>query len=252
MSVPAPELLWARTLRRIGGLKGIHKHITRLVRCNVVAHASYGDTSFRTRVYGRRARSGLSSRQCVALADNAVFKPGVVAQHMRFNTYPARKNDGKFLVFQPSSNAIRAGKHTIVDAVKGLIVFNAWMRRHCRASHVWHTAIACPNMVMSGKLRTRASGDSPTHNSGAAGRALFDANHWRCNSSPKFPGVAVQTSTRATPEVYPNTGAFIIPGIVSARCAKDAIACIAETVQSAARDDAADPRSVGQHACVGN
>ena len=62
MTMPAPELLWARSLHRIGGLENIGEHIESLVRCNVVAHASYGGTSRRTRVYGRRGCNGLSPR----------------------------------------------------------------------------------------------------------------------------------------------------------------------------------------------
>jgi hypothetical protein len=101
--------------------------------------------------------------------------------------------------------------------LQGLIVFNAWLRKKCGVRHVWHTAIGCPNMVLSGKLRHIPTPAFKTH--------------WRCNHTEKFPGVAVQTNTRATPEVYPKTGAFIVPGVVTGEGARAALACIREVVK---------------------
>lgn len=167
-------------------------------------------------MWGKRTAPVISREGKCHLAMHAQFKSGShLAEHIRINTYPTERNDGKLLVFD-SSNTIRAGKRTQVDALRGIFKFNRWMRATCRSPHVWHTAIGCPNMVLSGKLSHIPSPRLTTH--------------WRANSSEKFPGVAIQTNTRATPEVYPKTGAFIIPGVVTGEGARAAIACVRQAV----------------------
>jgi hypothetical protein len=204
--------------------RDVHKELTNtgvkikassISRCNVVGHASYVSprTAQRTRVWGTACNAKLQNK--FKLMKYATKKPGVGACHLRISTDSTRRNNGKYLVFD-SSNVIRAGKHTHGDAVRCMFMFNAWLRKVCDTPHVWHTAIGCPNMVLSGKLLRKP----PTS----------FKDHWRCNYSSKFPGVAVQTDERITPEVYPKSGAYIVPGVTKARGAVHALKVVDEIV----------------------
>lgn len=170
-----------------------NKHIEICVRSNVVSHATYDSAHLcqRGRIYGRRARPGL--RTSTALARCAQLKIGVDACHYRLSGAPPHKNDGKILVFQ-SGNAIRAGKHSHEDALRCMFKYNQYVRQKCGMHHEWHTAIDNPNMVLSGRLKKKPSSSFK--------------DHWRCNYTPKFPGVAVKTDDNCstTPEVYPRSG----------------------------------------------
>ena len=150
------------------------------------------------------------------------MKAGVSACHFRINGCAGGRNDGKLLVFQ-SGNTIRAGKHSHEDALRSLFRFNQFVRRAGGVPHEWHAAIDHPNMVLSGKLAGRP-------------REGF-RDHWRCNYSQKFPGVAVKTGSTTTPEVYPKSGTFIMPGtrdVASLRAGLDAMADFSDRVRSGA------------------
>ena len=190
-------------------------------RCNVVGHASYMSprTAQRTRVWGTAFSAKLKNKE--RLMKHATVKPGVGACHLRMSTDSSNRNNGKYLVFD-SSNVIRAGKHTHGDAVRSMFVFNKWLRSVSKQPHVWHTAIGCPNMVLSGKLNTTPH---PSFK-----------DHWRCNHSSKFPGVAVQTDERITPEIYPKSGAYIVPGVTDATGAVHALKIVDDIVTSTSCD----------------
>lgn len=195
------------------------KHMQFCERSNVVSHSTYESPrlSQRGRVYGRRCIPSIGSS--AALARRSMIKTGVDACHYRINGYPAARNDGKLLVFQ-SGNAIRAGKRSHEDSLKCMFKFNQWVRRTCGSHHEWHTAIDNPNMVLSGKLKRPVSSKFKSH--------------WRCNYSVKFPGVAVKTRSSTTPEVYPKSAAFIIPGTTTVDSLAAAIEAINEALDETA------------------
>ena len=185
-------------------------------RSNVVSHSTYESRRCLLGiVYGRRRDPCIPSS--AALARHSQIKAGVNACHYRINGYPSSRNDGKLLVFQ-SGNSIRAGKHTHIDAVRSMFRFNQWARRTASSPHVWHVAIDHPNMVLSGKLKTPPSSHFKSH--------------WRCNYSVKFPGVAVKASSTCTPEVYPKSGSFIMPGATNAESVVAAVEAVSDAVSS--------------------
>jgi len=207
--------------------RDVHKHalnratcggIMHVTRCNVVSHATNVSSRLHqsTRVWGWAPDAEVGDK--TALLAHGVVKPGVDASHIRVSTWPEKRNDGKMLMFH-SGAVIRAGKATHVDAVRCIFKFNQWARKKCRQRHMWHAAIGCPNMVLSGKL----AHPPPSR----------FKDHWRCNHSPKFPGVALQTDERITPEVYPKSGAFIVPGVTTAKGAVAALRIVAEVALSA-------------------
>lgn len=193
------------------------RSINHVTRCNVVSHAT--NVSMRlhqsTRVWGWAPPAVIKDK--APMLRHGVVKPGVDASHIRVSTWPPERNDGKMLMFH-SGAVIRAGKSTHVDAVRCIFKFNQWARKKCRVRHMWHAAIGCPNMVLSGKLV-----HIPHHSF---------KDHWRCNHSAKFPGVALQTDERITPEVYPKSGAFIVPGVTTAAGAVAAIRIVADVASS--------------------
>lgn len=191
------------------------KHVEYCERSNVVSHSTYMSPrlSFRGRVYGRRSRPAIVNSSC--LSRHSQIKSGVDACHYRLSGFPPERNDGKLLIFQ-SGNAIRAGKHSHEDALRCMFMFNKWVRKTCGMHHEWHTAIDTPNMVLSGRFKTKLS-------------PRFK-EHWRCNYSSKFPGVAVKTGSCTTPEVYPKSGAFIIPGTMNVESVEYALRAMNEAI----------------------
>ena len=172
-------------------------HIRSFSRANVVSHSTYESSlpPRRQMVYGKRRRTSIPTTRALAMISQ--IKAGVNACHFRINGCASNRNDGKLLVFQ-SGNTIRAGKHSHEDALRSLFRFNQFVRRVSGVQHEWHAAIDHPNMVLSGTLE-----ELPR-------RGFRD--HWRCNYTQKFPGVAVKTGSTTTPEVYPKSGTFIMPG----------------------------------------
>lgn len=191
-------------------------HIESFSRANVVSHSTYEShlPPQRQRVFGRRRRTRVPTTR--ALAKLSQIKAGVSACHFRINGCATGRNDGKLLVFQ-SGNTIRAGKHSHEDALRSLFRFNQFVRRASGVPHEWHAAIDHPNMVLSGKLAKLPS-------------EKFK-RHWRCNHTQKFPGVAVKTGSTTTPEVYPKSGTFIMPGTRDVASLKSGLKAMADALE---------------------
>lgn len=194
------------------------KHLTRK---NVVSHGTYVTDSpaKRGRVYGTYKK--VSIMPCDALSCHSISKFGSATCHYRINTEPASLNYGKFLVFK-SSNMIRAGKYTHAMAMRNFILFSKWVRNVSKQPVHWHTAMAAPNMVISGSLNDKLPA------------CVWE--HWSATHSCKFPGVSIATDATCTPEMYAS-GAFIIPGVTSVRSLNIALKAIDAAVHGDAHLD---------------
>lgn len=118
--------------------------------------------------------------------------------HYRINTL----SDGKILVFG-TGNVIRAGGCTHADSVLSVIKFALWVQMRLDVNALVHySCIQTPNMVLTGRY---SDGHTPEHM----------ISGWRCTKTSKFPGIAITTAYNSTPEVYPGSGKFIIPGVTS-------------------------------------
>ena len=207
------------------------KHFSKFTRSNIVSHSTYDSprNAQRARVYGRVCRPSLGDTS--KLARVSQLKAGVDTCHYRISAHPSSRNDGKILVFK-SGNAIRAGKHTHEDSLRCMFSYNQFIRKMCNMHHEWHAAIDMPNMVLSGKLVRKPS-------------AAF-RTHWRCNYSSKFPGVAITTNEATTPEVYPRTSTFIIPGTTDAKSVTGAVLAINNVLDETSADEPlAEPEADG-------
>lgn len=117
--------------------------------------------------------------------------------HYRFQT----SSHGKVLAFA-TGNCIRAGKHTHGDACVAAMRFNRWLHLTTdRDAPPWITAISTPNAVITGRLRRPV-----------AAKLVKD---WSVTGTDKFPGLAVSVPALdgVTPEVFPKSGKFIVPGV---------------------------------------
>ena len=199
-------------------MKDLTKNLSRLEPANVVSHSNYSCKMLhlRGRVYGRRPRPELSGASG-NVSSMCIGKHGSRGRHFRVNACSDASHRGKYLAFQ-SSNTIRAGKRSHADAYLCTLRFNHWLRRSLQIHHEWHTALSSPNMVMTGTLRCPVP---PSFRS-----------HWRSNWSDKFPGVAVETNSSTTPEVYPRSGKFIVPGVCSVPTLEVAIKSIVDACQT--------------------
>jgi hypothetical protein len=115
--------------------------------------------------------------------------------------------NGKILRFRRNKNLIRAGKYTSSESVLSVMRFNIFTNSD------YHTGLAVPNSVVSGKFKKYLKEDikSDPH----------------VSDSRKFPGASVNLSdpeTRCTPEIYTGwnkrlkkrrTSTFIMPGFRS-------------------------------------
>lgn len=229
-------MFFSRKLAEDGTLEHCQEHIEFFTRSNIVSHSTYDSfrNAQRGRVYGRRCCPSLINTE--NLARISQLKAGVDTCHYRVSAHPSDRNDGKILVFK-SGNAIRAGKHTHEDSLRCMFLYNQFIRKLCNMHHEWHAAIDMPNMVLSGKLKKQPS-------------AKFK-HHWRCNFSSKFPGVAVATNEATTPEVYPRTSTFIIPGTTTAKSVTGAVLAINNVIDETADNDAETEHASATDANVG-
>lgn len=176
-------LFFARSFE--GGPAGIDS----CTRQNVVLHARMKGCPFKST---RRARLGLTTSTMAYPPHFSSASPDSQFRHFRFNL----GGHGKVLAFRSAQNLIRAGKHTHADAVLSCLLFLRWCK-----SDGWPALISAPNMVVSGTLSAPPSETLKAHP--------------RATHSAKFPGVALRLPSGTTAEVYAS-GAFIMPGIVSA------------------------------------
>ena len=176
---------------------GTYDGIESCTRQNVVLHAKMKGCPFKAT---RRAKLGLASAALVYPPHFSSASPDSQFRHFRFDLGA----HGKVLAFRSAANLIRAGKHTHADAVLSCLLFLRWCKSAC-----WPALISAPNMVVSGKLTSRPSATLKAHPS---------ATH-----SAKFPGVALRLPSKTTTEVYAS-GAFIMPGIVTASQLSSALA----------------------------
>jgi hypothetical protein len=103
---------------------------------------------------------------------------------------------GKIMLFKKNGNLIRAGKRTHGDAFLSALLFLRWM-----SPGRWLTAASAPNMVLSGKLQES--------------RVAYLSAHHSVTGSSRFPGLALKLNVHSTctPEIYPTSGRFILPGV---------------------------------------
>lgn len=117
--------------------------------------------------------------------------------HYRFHT----TDHGKLLSFT-TGNTIRAGKHTHGDSVLAALRFQWWMHQTTnKRQPPWISACSTPNCVLTGKFN------------GPLGPGFDGA--WSVTKSSKFPGHAITVCKGVTPEVFPTSGKFIVPGVTN-------------------------------------
>jgi len=106
---------------------------------------------------------------------------------------------GKILYFEKRRNIIRAGKKTHCDAFLSILHFKKWQRN----KH-WFAALATPNTVLSGIVKN--------------GIPASIKKHHFATYTDKFPGIAIKldANSTCTPELYPRSGKFIMPGTTTA------------------------------------
>lgn len=113
---------------------------------------------------------------------------------------PGRRPDGKFLVFG-TGNIIRAGKYTHGDSVAATFRMIRCLRNiGALGPSASPLAMCCPNSVISAEYKPKLDPQKMKW-------------HWRCTSTSRFPGTAVFVEGGVVPEVYPNAGRLIMPGV---------------------------------------
>lgn len=157
---------------------------------NVVMHAT------RTR-HPTRLRSLLLPPTFVMEAmkiDRRMFSTAEPYSPFEHDRYDVGEH-GKILIFKKKGNIIRAGKHDVLDGLKGIFFFLRWTN-----DLNWPTTICAPNIVLLGKLKDKIPPSIREHH---------------CSSwSAKFPGVAINwDDTSCTPELYLTSNKFILPGV---------------------------------------
>lgn len=128
--------------------------------------------------------------------------------HYRFHT----TQNGQMLSFA-TGNTIRAGKYTHGDSVLAAIRFQQWVHHTTNKQQPpWISACSTPNTVLTGKFKK------------ALNPAFSTA--WCISKSSKFPGHAVTVPETAgvTPEVFPTSSKFIVPGVTSVKTLRRALA----------------------------
>lgn len=170
-----------------------------LLRSNVVMHSTTKFTPRQLllmRALGKRWDETRRGASITALRSNNMASPFA---HLRFQT----KQHGKLLNFT-TGNTIRAGKHTHGDSVLAALKFQWFMHKSTNGQQPpWISACSTPNTVLTGKLR------------GKINPKFVD--QWTVTKTKKFPGCAVTIPgcPGVTPEVFPTSGKFIIPGVTS-------------------------------------
>jgi hypothetical protein len=120
--------------------------------------------------------------------------------HERYNN----TTQGKILHFRLNQNLIRAGKRTYPDAIRSIYFQRRWFKEDG-----WHTGIAAPNMVVTGRF------SKPVDN-----RLLSHPHATKPGDS--FPGISIRVpdAKACTPSIFINAdtnaqSTFIIPGITN-------------------------------------
>ena len=171
-----------------------------MTRSNIVMHSTTAATA-RGRLFaqalGRAWPQGVPSYPSVRAL--RADEHGSPFAHYRFQTV----GHGKVLAYA-TGNCIRAGKHTHGDACAAAMRFARWMHLSTdRVAAPWVSAISTPNAVITGQLAAPVT-------------SAFLAD-WSVTATDKFPGVAVSVPglQGVTPEVFPKSGKFIVPGVRS-------------------------------------
>lgn len=146
------------------------------------------------------------------LGEVTTLKRGPPYTHYRIQT-PL----GPLLLFRTGS-IIRAGGQPLSTSAHLVIATARWLTRDAQGQRIWPSAIACPNLVLFGKLPApppQSLGDHPlAHKSG------------------RFPGTAIRLPTGATPEVF-KSGKFILPGANSVTGITDTLNALARVLEEA-------------------
>lgn len=178
-----------------------------VVRSNVVMHSTTKRTPRQRvlmRALGKRWNETARGSLVTALRSNNMASPFA---HFRFQTL----NDGKLLSFT-TGNTIRAGKHTHGDSVLAALRFQ-WYLYKTTDGHQppWISACSTPNTVLTGRLK--------------GGINERFTKEWTVTSTSKFPGCAVTIPNcpGVTPEVFPSSGKFIVPGVTSVKTLQSAL-----------------------------
>ena len=212
-----PPLRFTREFRNQGGEDDAERYpsVEYVTRSNVVMHSTTAQTPKQLvlkRALGRNYKVTARGPLMTALRSNNLASQFA---HFRFFT----KQNGQMLSFA-TGNTIRAGKHTHGDSVLAALRFQQWVHMTTdKKQPPWISACSTPNTVLTGKFKGPLNASFSTA--------------WCISKSSKFPGHAVTVPDTAgvTPEVFPTSAKFIVPGVTSVATLRRALDHL-QTLQS--------------------
>ncbi|MGB0547724.1 MAG: hypothetical protein ACPGR8_01205 [Limisphaerales bacterium] len=204
-----PPLRFTREFRNQDGVGDEERYpeIEFVTRSNVVMHSTTAQTPKQLvlkRALGRNFKVTARGPLMTSLRSNNLASQ---FSHFRFYT----SENGQMLSFA-TGNTIRAGKHTHGDSVLAALRFQQWAHHTTdKKQPPWISACSTPNTVLTGKFKKPLN---PTFSTA-----------WCISKSSKFPGHAVTVPGTAgvTPEVFPTSGKFIVPGVTSVNTLRSAL-----------------------------